>query len=75
MPETITCPRCLWARMTQGADALLRLRVSLIAHLAVCHPDAEVEHAPAFDLRAAPPSRAARLPPPRLRPTPPVAIG
>lgn len=74
MPETITCPRCLWARMTQGADALLRLRVSLIAHLAVCHPDAEVDEAPACAVRSAPASRSARLPPPR-RPTPPVAIG
>ncbi|MCW5891777.1 MAG: hypothetical protein KIT14_14695 [bacterium] len=69
-PETIACPRCLWARMAQGADACLRLRVGLRAHLAVCHPGVPEARASAVaDGLAARPA-----PPPRRPPSLPTAL-
>jgi hypothetical protein len=78
--ESIGCPRCLWGRTTFGGDARRRLVVTLRAHVAVWHPDADVDALLAPEIvapqRAVP--RAAIRPParrPPSRPTLPVAIG
>lgn len=71
-PESIGCPRCVWARMTSGGDARRRLLVTLRAHVVVWHPDVDAD---ALLAAVAPSSARAGTPARRPPGPPPAAIG